>query len=198
MSAPIYSVADYTAAFINLRPRGAAWAIERDAVQVQVMAGLAHSYARSGAAAARLIDDIFPRTTVGLLPEWEASLGLPDPCAGPQPSLQARQAQVVARFANPGGQSADYYTRFALDLGYVVTVQNLSPFRVGFNRCGQQLGGVDWANAWAVEAPLTSERFFRAGQSAAGERLAEWGNAVLECELNNVKPGHTILLFRYA
>jgi uncharacterized protein YmfQ (DUF2313 family) len=38
---------------------------------------------------------------------------------------------------------------------------------------------------------------FRAGLSAAGERLRTWGNDTLECKLNQLKPAHTIALFAY-
>jgi uncharacterized protein YmfQ (DUF2313 family) len=56
-------------------------------VQSQVLYGLAKSYERETARANNLLVDSFPLTTYELLPEWESSLGLPDPCAGVAPIL---------------------------------------------------------------------------------------------------------------
>ncbi|WP_197520275.1 putative phage tail protein, partial [Paraburkholderia tropica] len=56
------------------------------------------SYERSTSRANYLLIDSFPPTAYELLPEWESTLGLPDPCAGEAPTIPQRQAQVLARF----------------------------------------------------------------------------------------------------
>ncbi len=198
MSAPTYSAQDFSRALHSLMPRGRVWPRDTEAVQAKVMAGLAAIYARNSSRALALLADAFPASTFELLPEWESTLGLPDPCAGQSPTIQQRRNQVVARFANSGGQSAAYYTNFAANLGYVITVRNYAPFRCGQSRCGDMLGGVEWIYTWAVNAPLNTVTRFRAGQSAAGEPLASWNNAVLECEIGAVKPAHTYVLFQYS
>jgi hypothetical protein len=33
--------------------------------------------------------------------------------------------------------------------------------------------------------------------SAVGEALRTWGNDLLECKMNQIKPAHTILIFGY-
>ena len=196
MPAPNFEASDYADVFLKLLPRGAAWPRDPEAMPAQVGAALAPTFARVDRRFGELLVDAFPSTAVGLLPEWEATLGLPDPCAGPAPSVQARQAQVTARISNPGGQSIAYLTWFAGQLGYVVTIQNFAPFRFGRSGFGQGLGGKAWYNAFAVTAPLNNVRKFRAG-SRAGERLREWGDAVLECELRRIAPAHTVVIFRY-
>ncbi len=196
MPPPRFGREDYRHAFQALLPTGAAWPRDDDSVQTRVARALAPTWARIDQRLGQLIADAFPATAVGLLPEWEATLGLPDPCAGPAPSVQARQAQVAARIANPGGQSAAYITSFAAQLGYAITIQTFAPFRMGRSGFGQGLGTKAWYNAWSVTAPLNTVRKFRAG-SRAGERLREWGNAVLECEIRRIAPAHTVVIFRY-
>lgn len=198
MTAPVYTAAHFATALQGLMPTGRVWPRDADAIQSQVLAGLAAIYEYNSDRAQNLIVDAFPATTVELLPEWESTLGLPDPCAGTAPTLQQRRNQVVARFANSGGQSAAYYINFALNLGYTVTVKNYAPFRCGQSRAGDPVGGVEWFYTWAINAPLNTVTRFRAGQSLAGEALATWNNAVLECELSTVAPAHTYLLFQYS
>lgn len=198
MTAPVYKTSDFARALQSLMPRGRVWPRDSDAVQSQAMTGLAAIYAESSDRAQALIADAFPASTVELLPEWEETLGLPDPCAGEAATVQQRRNQVVARFANSGGQSPAYYINFALNLGYTVKVKNYAPFRCGQSHAGDSLGGVDWFYTWAINAPLNTVTKFRAGQSTAGEALATWNNNVLECELSAVKPAHTALLFQYS
>jgi uncharacterized protein YmfQ (DUF2313 family) len=156
------------------------------------------SYEAQTARSNYLLVDAFPGTTYELLPEWELTLGLPDPCAGEAPSVQVRRQQVAARLSSAGGQSAAYYIGFAQRLGYGITVTNYAPFRCGQSTAGQQLGNQDWFFTWSINAVLNTVVRFAAGQSAAGDPLASWGNQVLECEMSAAAPAHTILQFHYA
>lgn len=192
-----YTVADYTTALQASKPRGRAWPREADAVQTSVFTGLAHAFADSDLRAQQLLEDAFPVTTTELLPEWEATLGLPNKCSGLADTLQQRRNHVVAKFAGQGGQSAPYFTAFAANLGFTITVSEFAPFRAGFNRAGQPALGIAWSSAWQVNAPLETLVYFRAGISAADEPLAAWGNAMMECELSQIAPAHSTLLFSY-
>ncbi len=197
MAAPAYEAADFLRALQALLPRGRVWPREPDAIQTKVASGLAQIYEYNSDRAAYLLVDSFPAKANELLPEWEESLGLPDPCAGLSPTIQQRQGQVVARLTNSGGQSAPYFIAFAFWLGFVITITNYSPFWMGSSVMGMGLGSDDWAHVWQVNAPLTTIIDFTMGQSTMGERLREWGNAVLECEFNAIKPAQSILLFSY-
>ncbi len=198
MPAPLYSAEDFTRALQALLPRGRVWPREEDTEQTTTLKGLAPSCERLNARANNLLIDGFPASTLELLPEWEATLGLPDPCAGEAATLQQRRNQVVARFIAGGGQSIPYFIDFAADLGYSITITQYAPFRAGHSHAGDPCGSEDWFFTWAVNAPLNTITYFRAGQSTAGEPLASWGNDVLECELNAIKPAHTILQFHYS
>jgi uncharacterized protein YmfQ (DUF2313 family) len=198
MSAPVLLASDFLRAFQSLMPRGRVWNSDPSSVQTKVQAGLTASYEVQTTRSNYLLVDAFPATTYELLPEWESTLGLPDPCAGVAPSVQVRRQQVVARLSNAGGQSAAYYIGFAQRLGYGITVTNYAPFRCGQSTAGQQLGNQDWFFTWSINAALNTVVRFAAGQSAAGDPLASWGNQILECEMSEVAPAHTILQFHYA
>ena len=192
-----YSSADFLAAFQALLPRGAAWSRDPASVQSRTLATLMPTWARLAARDENLVVDAFPATTVELLPEWEKSLGLPDPCAGESALLEERRAQVVARFAATGGQSVGYFVSFAATLGYAITVTEFAPRRFG-QVFGTPFYGPDWAYAWQVNAPTFTVAYRQFGSSLFGEPYASWGSTVLQCELQRLKPAHTILIFSYS
>jgi uncharacterized protein YmfQ (DUF2313 family) len=178
----------------SLLPQGRAWPRDEDATLTALLRGLAKSMADAHTRQINLLVDGFPATTEELLPEWEATLGLPDPCAGPLALVSERVAQVVARIKGKGGQSIPYYIQFAADLGYTITITEFAPYRVG-HPIGVPIFGEAWAHAWEVNAPAFTVRYFRTGIDTAGTPLADWAGGVLACELNRIKPGQTILFF---
>lgn len=198
MSTGLFAVADFQAALWNLMPRGRAWSRGTGSTQDAVVACLAPSYQRQCSAAINLLAAAFPATAVDMIPEWQLTLGLPDPCAGPAPTLVQQRKQIVARLTNSGGQSAAYFVALAAQLGYAVTVTNNAPFRCGQSRCGQALGGQEWYFAWNIHTPQYTVNPFLAGQSTAGDPLSSTGNAVLQCELLAAAPAHTVLQFTYS
>lgn len=197
MAAPLFSTSDYLAALQALMPRGRVWPKDQNSVQTKALTAFSQEFQRTNLSANNLLVDSFPVTTTDLLVEWEESLGLPDPCAGLSPTIQLRRNQVVAKLTATGGQSAAYMIKFAANLGYTITITQYAPFRMGQGRCGMPLGGPDWAFAWRVNAPTASPIFFRTGQSAMGEPLESWGNTVLQCQMQEIAPAHTILNFSY-
>jgi uncharacterized protein YmfQ (DUF2313 family) len=193
----IYSAADYLAALQALLPRGRIWPRDPDATMTSVASGLSQIYARTNVRANDAIAEGFPATTSQLLPEWEWTLGLPDPCAGAAPTIQQRRGQVLARFAGIGGQSAQQIVTYAKSLGYLITIEQYSVSRVGQSRVGQRMNSEAWATVWTVTTRNNTVTPARVGQSAAGEPLATWGNEVLRCELQAIAPAHTTLLFNF-
>jgi uncharacterized protein YmfQ (DUF2313 family) len=172
MLAPNLTSADYLRAFQANMPRGRVWPTEPDAEQTQVFAGLTQIYARNTARANHLLVDAFPGTTYELLPEWEATLGLPDPCAGGAPTIQQRRNQVIARLTNSGGQSIAYFVNFAAQLGYNVKIMQYTQARAGMLRAGDPCCGYAWNFAWKITAPLNTIVRAVAGAMAAGDPLA--------------------------
>lgn len=175
-----FAADDYAAAGRALLPRGRVWPDDPASVQGRAMAAIGRTLERSDAAAVALLTDAFPVAPVDLLPEWEASLGLPDPCLGASPTLAQRQAQVAARFVSGGGQSIAYYTRFAASLGFTITVRQYRPFQVGVDAVGQPLIGEAWAFAWGVNVTANTSGLT---------------TDVLRCELEAIKPAHTVISY---
>jgi uncharacterized protein YmfQ (DUF2313 family) len=196
MRSPAFTDSDYGTAIRYLMPTGRVWPAYTDTTQQQVVEALAPTPQRASARALNLLTDAFPPTADELLPEWEASLGLPDPCAGESPTVALRQAQVTARFTAGGGQSTAYFVNFAKTLGYDITITQFSPSRFG-RSFGRTFGGEAWAFAWQVNAPQFTVATFNFGTGLFGDPFASWGNTVLQCELQRLSPAHTIVLFNY-
>ncbi|MFM0270090.1 DUF2313 domain-containing protein [Paraburkholderia aspalathi] len=196
MPAPNYSATNYLQALQAHLPRGRVWPRDPDAVQTAVLSGFTPCFAALTTRANYLLVDAFPPSTFELLPEWESTLGLPDPCAGTAPTTQQRVMQVVARLTATGGQSIAYYTAVAAALGYPITVTQFVPSRFG-KRFGTLFGGVAWAFAWQINAPTFTVNKLQFGGSF-GTPFAAWGNTVLQCELQRYAPAHTTLLFKYS
>ncbi len=195
-SSPELGEAEFLASLQNLLPPGKAWTRDAGMVLTDLLTAFAAGWARIHSRARELLVEAFPDTTEELLPEWEASLGLPDPCAGPLPSVSLRRAQVVERLTNPGGQSVPYFIRFALALGYEITITEFAAYTVG-RPIGVPIYGEAWSHAWEVSAPEFTVHYFLAGVDTAGTPLAYWNDTILACEMQRIKPGQTFLFFTY-
>jgi uncharacterized protein YmfQ (DUF2313 family) len=192
------TAADFLQILDNFLPTGQAWPRQSNSVQTALLMAFSDAQALVAGREANLLIDAFPATTVELLPEWEASLGLPDPCLGPNPTLAQRQQAVVARLVANGGQSIPYFEQFSANLGYPdTTFTEFAPWRCG-DRCGLPLYGVPWVYALQVNSPSLQIHYFRTGINVAGDPLAWWDNNALICELKRVAPAHVYLIFAFA
>lgn len=183
LQGPKFSQADYAAALMALLPRGRVWPRDAVAVLPQVVGAFAPSLEQLDVDANALLVDAFPPSAVNLLPEWEATLGLPDPCAGPAPTIPLRQASVLARFIAGGGQSVPFFIALAATLGYAITIQEFT-------------GSTALANKWQVTV-ANSGTIFATTESSTEDYIdvVETGAVVLQCEFNRLKPAHTTLVW---
>ncbi|MBN3866462.1 YmfQ family protein [Gluconobacter kondonii] len=195
MSTPIFSADNFRQALLRLLPRGAIWSRDPADLLSLLASAWGQVFARNTQSAADLLVETFPATTAELITEWERSTGLPDPCAGQSPTLLQRRAQVVARLTDSGGSSIAYYVAFAAALGFDITITEYTAARAGALTAGSALYGESWTYVWTVTAPGTTTTYFIAGAGTAGSPLANWGNAVLECEIRARCPAHTLALF---
>jgi uncharacterized protein YmfQ (DUF2313 family) len=155
------------------------------------------TWARLHANANGVIPDVFPCSTVGMLPEWEASLGLPDPCTGPLPTVQQRTAAVCGKFSARGGSSREYFIHLAASLGYQIQILTYKPFYAGQGHAGDPIYSAAWAYTWQIIVESqTTIIYFRAGESSAGEPLADW-TSLLECEFANYAPADSTIIWSY-
>ncbi|CNK35903.1 YmfQ family protein [Yersinia enterocolitica] len=193
-----YSVNEYTVALQALMPGGLVWPKISGGIQTGTLRALARSYQRSDEDARDLLDAAFPATATAMLPEWEATLGLPDLCAiGEEDSMIQRQRAVISKLFGIGGQSVAYFIRVAEALGYTISITQYRQACSGMSVCGDALNGEEWPFTWLITAPKTTINYAQCGLTYCGDPLRSWGNKQLECRLSILNPSHTILKFGY-
>ncbi|MGJ3448785.1 YmfQ family protein [Enterobacter sp. PTB] len=178
---------DYTCALLALMPPGQAWSRSRDSVQVAVLRALAEGYRQSDADALALLAGAFPGTADAFLPEWELTLGLPDPCVrGNDENTDARRRAVVAKLTSTGALSRTYYEDVARKLGFTVRITEYRPFRAGMSGAGQPLDHGDWPFTWnvaVISPPVTVDNYDAYQQ--------------MVCTLTRDSPSETLLIFSH-
>lgn len=192
------SASDYLWQFQRLLPRGRIWRRGWGWMQAQILLLLMPTWVRLHARTNNLLIDAFPCSTTELLPEWEATLGLPDPCVGAPGTIDQRRAAVCAKFSTRGGQSKQYYEAIAAALGFQIQIVEYTPFYASRQCAGDTCGEAGWAYTWTIIATETTVTYFSADVSFADEFLATWGNVALQCAMEAIKPAHTNLLFNYS
>ena len=183
MLAPVYGAFDYLRQFQRLLPRGRIWHRGWGTLQAQYLLTLMPTWVRLHERANDLLVDEFPCSTNELLPEWEATLGLPDPCTGPLDTIEARQAAVCTKFVARGGSSVAYFLRLAEAAGITITIEELAPFRTDRNRVGDRIWNEDAAWWWVVTFPP--------GTDPADAQ-------VIICMFETIKPAHTQIIWIYS
>jgi uncharacterized protein YmfQ (DUF2313 family) len=189
---------DFLWQFQRLLPRGRIWHRGWGTAEAEQLLTLMPTWVRLDTRAANLIIDAFPCSTTELLPEWEATLGLPDPCTGPLATLQQRTAAVCGKFAARGGQSREYFIRLAASLGYQIEIETFKPFYASQGYAGYPCYDESWAFAIriVVEGDDTVV-WFRASASAAQEPLADYLSTLVQCVIERMKPANCTIIWAY-
>lgn len=193
-----YTAARYKEQLKALLPPGRAFPRETGTTLDALLDALAVELARIDTRGDELTTEANPQTTLELLADWERVAGLPDPCVADQvQSIATRRMALVSKLSGTGGQSRAYFIAVAAALGYTVTIEEFHPFVAGGSYAGDDVTNGDWAFTWRIHAPGVTVTPFSVGTSAAGDPLNSWGNDLLECRMNHLKPAHTILQFAY-
>ncbi len=143
-----------------------------------------------------LLREMDPRSASELLNDWETELGLPSACAPLAISLGERRDAAHTKLTERGGQSRQYFIDLAAKLGFTITITEFRPFVAGSLASDVISNGSDWIHTWQVNAPAQTVRTFTVG-SGTNEALANWGNTLLECAVNEDKPAHTHVIYAY-
>lgn len=179
----------------QLMPEGIAWDFTGDLGDL--IKAHAEEDARIDAYLAWRVNDIIPINAIDSLPDWEAALGLPDPCIGSGGSIEERRAMSLDKLSVfQGGTRASLIIR-AWRLGFVLDLEPAHAFTCGDAEFGTALDTLDDEDILFAHAPATSIRYFRVGQSRVGERLRSWGNDRLSCWLHRVVQAHRNLVITY-
>lgn len=172
---------DYRDQLLALQPDGPALPRDPNSNWAKLLLAFADSLSRVGLRGEQLIIESDPRSTYELLEEWERAFGLPGPCVPLGQSVDERRNALVAQVTARGGQTPAYYISVAAALGYVVTIDE----------------NVEGPHVWRINGPETTITEFTC-DSPCDQPLRKWGNELLECVMNRIKPAHTRLLFGYS
>ncbi|MGF6790154.1 YmfQ family protein [Paraburkholderia sp. 35.1] len=195
-----YSRADYAGALRRLLPRGRVWTREDSGTQAAVLDALANTPATVDRDALTLIAGSFPATADALLPEWNASLALPDPCFGPFDSDDENRLQIVARLIGTGGQSIDYFRALAATLGYTITITEFAVHHV-MRTVTAPLADTDWAHGWLVDVISAPPPRWNTVADTVDNPLSDWGTSptltMIECLLRRYAPAQSVVAFSH-
>ena len=212
------SSSDYQAGFADLLPSGPAWPRDPESVLMTLLGGLAGIWGDvvDERANTLLTVESDPRIALQLLPDWETAFGLPDPCSAEVATLTSRNAALVAKMTNQGGQSAAYFIALAASMGYAITITEYAPVMCGVSRCGDtrpggvgtldayrwEIGGSDMRFVWKITQTGTSIRWFHfgaaGGQCGIDPMVRFAGGTDFDCIVRRWKPAHTEVIFAYA
>jgi uncharacterized protein YmfQ (DUF2313 family) len=174
------TLSDYKNQLIALLPDGVVWPVVGVVSNLTTLLEVAaNELQRVDAAFDDLIDNLMPDSTSQLISEWEAVVGLPDPCTGMLPTLQDRVNAVIARLSIQGGLHEQFYIDLAARFTYTITITILG------------------ANQMQINASVVTATYFRAGVSRAGDPVATSGNALLQCLINKTKPAHVAVTYNF-
>jgi len=165
----------------QLLPPGLLWTRRPGSNREKLLTAIAAESARFEELTLALIDEADPRTTSDLLDEWEAYVGLPDPCVPTSITFtdDERRAQIVARLNANGGQSRQFFIDLAAAIGFTITITEFTTFQVGISGAGDPVGGETWVYAWQVNTATDAR------------------SPILECLFHRLAPAHTVVIFNY-
>jgi uncharacterized protein YmfQ (DUF2313 family) len=188
---------DWLAVIRDLHPPGLAHEFADDSVRGRFWLGVAVNMLRlQDFICDFLQNESFPGTAVAMLPDWEKALGLPDPCVTDALTIPQRQAACIARLAGGFDPTPANFIALAAQLGFTITITQFPATRFGA-RFGSSFarGYRFWWQVNGLANPRAQARF---GSARFGDRFATFGNTLLECTFERLKPAHTGIIFNYS
>ena len=189
--ADIVTKSEYVELVKNLLPPGPAFPTDDDASELAIiLEAVAEECVRVETFINLLIEESDPRSTAQLFTDWEESYGLPDECVTAflerEITNDERRKSLVTKSVGYGGQSLSYFQSLAKQLGRDVVVSNL-----------RQEGRPETFYWWVVEIISATSVDYATVMMNVDDALATWGDALLECVINQRKPAHTRVFFSY-
>lgn len=157
----------------------------------KILFAFAHEYYNFLERVNALLRERIPGLSRELLPEWEKDLGLPDECTKNTGSIEQRAKVAHAKYtAKYDGMSKQFFIDYALNMGSVVKVYNLTggiPFRVDNARVDRVPGqGIDGARLWSYGATF---------KWVTEIQKDDPNKDYLHCRFLQMKPAHTELIW---
>ena len=190
------NAADYLQQLMALKPSGRAWPDDPNARQNQTLAALAEAFARLDGRALGLFAELDPKRAFEMLGDFERNYGLPEACQVTPDTLAGRRAALHEKVTRQGQQSRAYFIELARLLGFTITITEYDAHTVQ-SAVNQPLHHETWRFLWRVNAPKeTVQR--KTVQSGVNEAFQTFGNDLLECVINRLRPAHTRVIFAYS
>lgn len=191
------SAEQYAQQLANLLPPGIALAAEPGSEMAELLARLGKYLAAAHNRGEQLLAEGSPWHALELLPEWEASLALPDSCSVAVPTLAERRASLVAKLTDAGGARIARFVQIARALGYEgVTTKRYRSHTCEFT-CEEPIGGDDWRFAWRLLVPDAVRVVEATCESGAEDPLRSWGSTELACVMARECPQPSTVLISY-
>lgn len=190
----------YRSQLTVLLPSGKAWQGESQSVLNDFLLAIATEFERLDLRAELLRDEADIRATNELLTDWERVAGLPDGCTTLANTNEERRINLTIKMAGERLMTPAFYVAVVARLGYTVTIDEGKdiPYESGHLFNGVEITAGEWVYVWRVNSPATTVKWARAGSMVSGDVIRSWGNEILECVINRLKPAHTHVLFSYA
>lgn len=190
---------NYDEALTKLLPPGPAWHRQIGTPGSAVLSSGSKALQRIDAISERLVEEGDPRTCVETFSDWLQAYGLPDTCMEGLSNLtddQLRQALLL--LIRRSGLTKSFYEQLGAIFGIDIDVGSYAPFTTR-SRVDERLYGSQWGHAYVlvVRTNLETEKVFFRTASRAGERLATWGIAFIECLVRKNSPAHAEVVFEY-
>jgi len=142
-----------------------------------------------------LLREMFADGAFETLADWERVYGL---TPGADDPAQLRQVKLINKMRETGDIHPPRLVEVAATMGYTVAIDQLAPFMAGCGHAGDAIYAETIRWQWKVAVSGVPAYYFRAGQSAVGERLSWFQPATaLEALFNDLKPADVWLWFIY-
>lgn len=190
----------YVSMLKGLFPKGRLWTFPPGGKLEALLTGIAQELIRVEGRIAKVLLESDPRTTDEMLEDWEECYGLPGECGELAASTAERRTQLTAKVTSQGNQSKQSYVDIAAAIGYEITVSDITEFRHfrAEDECEAELNDDSgWPHTFAISVDEFTERFFRADEGEAEDRLSEYGDDLFECLIEDAKPAHSVVFFQY-
>lgn len=189
---------DYLRQLQSLLPFGKVWPRETTARLTEFLYAEADELARVEDRSGVLVTEKSTKTTIELLTDHEAELGLPDECTIDADLTKVeRRVAANAKLTAIGQQNKEYFIDIAAAYGYVATITEYTPFWCGVGGAGDPIGDQDSLFNWKLSI-FTSENPlpFLCGLGGAGDSLNKVSDlpTTIFCFADKYKPAHTRLI----
>lgn len=179
-----------------LLPRGPALDDGGQGTLTDLLDALAQEFERVDASGDVLLAEAQPATTSQLLPDWERIAGLPSPCTPSGQTDDERRAALQRRLAANAPQTVAWILALAESLGYTVSIVERRTYRCG-GAMGAQMGAEPWQFVWECHHAGTPVTSFWFDDGHCGDAFGAFGDATMECRLNERPQSHTQANFCY-